>query len=157
MLNHPMRRKKNEVTDHQEMQGVIRASQVMRLALCLDNEPYVVPMSFGYDGSALYFHCAAEGLKVDILRRNPRVCCLFEHGLAFDPKGDNPCAWGFAYATVIVHGEAVQIKDPAEKLAALQVITEQYSTNGELVPADKAGKVEVWKIGILEMTGKRAG
>jgi hypothetical protein len=25
------------------------------------------------------------------------------------------------------------------------------------VPADKIEKVEVWKIGILEMTGKRAG
>ena len=157
MLNHPMRRKKNEVTDRQEMQDVIRASRVMRLALCLENEPYVVPMSFGYDDRALYFHCAAEGLKVDILRRNPRVCCLFEHGLAFDSKGDNPCAWGFAYFTVIVHGEAARITDPAEKLAALQVITDQYSTNGERVPADKAEKVEVWKIGILEMTGKRAG
>ena len=156
MLNHPMRRKKNEVTDHQEMQDVIRASQVMRLALCLDNEPYVVPMSFGYDGSALYFHCATEGLKVDILRRNPRVCCLFEQGLVFDPKGANPCAWGFAYATVIVHGEAERITDPAEKLAALQVITNQYSTNGEHVPADKVEKVEVWKIGILKMTGKQA-
>ena len=157
MLNHPMHRKKNEITDRQEMQGVIRASQVMRLALCLENEPYVVPMSFGYDGNALYFHCAAEGLKIDILRRNPRVCCLFEHGLAFDPKGASPCAWDFAYATVIVHGKAARITDPTEKLAALQVITNQYSTNGERVPADKIEKVDVWKIGILEMTGKRAG
>jgi nitroimidazol reductase NimA-like FMN-containing flavoprotein (pyridoxamine 5'-phosphate oxidase superfamily) len=156
MLHHPMRRKKKEITDRQEMQGIIRASQVMRLALCRENEPYVVPLSFGYDGTSLFFHCASEGLKLDILRKNPRVCCLFEHGLAFEPKGDDPCAWGFAYATVIVHGEAARITDPAEKLAALQVITDQYSTSGERVPADKVGKVEVWKIGILEMTGKRA-
>ncbi len=157
MLSRPMRREKNHVTDSSEMENLIRSSQVMRLALCLDNEPYVVPMSFGYDGSALYFHCATEGLKIDILRRNPRVCCLFEHDPVFDPKGASPCAWGFAYATVIVHGEAVRITDLAEKLAALQVITDQYSTNGERVPADKIEKVDVWKIGILEMTGKRAG
>jgi len=157
MLNHPMRRKKNEITDRQEMQGVIHASQVMRLALCLENEPYVVPMSFGYDGSALYFHCAPEGLKLDILNRNPRVCCLFEHGLAFDPKGASPCSWGFSYATIIVHGKAVRITDLSEKLAALQVITNQFSTNDERVPADKVEKVEVWKIVILKITGKRAG
>jgi len=157
MLHHPMRRKKKEITDSQEMQGIIHASQVMRLALCRENEPYVVPLSFGYDGTSLFFHCASEGLKLDILRKNPRVCCLFEHDLAFEPKGDDPCAWGFAFATVIVHGEAERIKEPAEKLAALQVITDHYSTNGERVPADKIEKVEVWKIGILEMTGKRAG
>jgi uncharacterized protein len=157
MLHHPMRRTKNQIHERTEILAVIQQSPVMRLALCLENEPYVVPLSFGFDGETLYFHCAPEGLKLDILRRNPRVCCLFEHGLAFDPKGDSPCAWGFAYATVIVHGEAAQITDPAEKLEALQVITDKYSTNGERVPADKVEKVDVWKIVILEMTGKRAG
>ncbi len=157
MLNHPMRRKKNHVTDPSEMENVIRSAQVMRLALCLDNEPYVVPMSFGYDGAAIFFHCAPAGLKLDILGRNPRVCCLFENAPTFDPEGASPCAWGFSYATVIVHGKAVRITDPAEKLAALQVITDQYAANGERVPADRIDKVEVWKIWILEMTGKRAG
>lgn len=157
MLNHPMRRAKNQITDPSEMEHVIRSARVMRLAMCLDDEPYVVPMSFGYDGASIFLHCAQDGLKLDILRRNPRVCCLFEHGLAFEPKGDSPCAWGFAYATVIVHGVAGPITDPAEKLAALQIITDQYSANGERVPADKIEKVEVWKIGILEMAGKRAG
>jgi len=156
MLHHPMRRKKKEITDRQEMQGIIRASQVMRLALCRENEPYVVPLSFGYDGTSLFFHCASEGLKLDILRKNPRVCCLFEHGLAFEPKGDDPCAWGFAFATVIAHGVASQVTAPEEKLAALQAVTDHYSTNGERVPADKAGNVDVWKIEILAMTGKRS-
>jgi nitroimidazol reductase NimA-like FMN-containing flavoprotein (pyridoxamine 5'-phosphate oxidase superfamily) len=157
MLHHPMRRKKKEITDRQEMQGIIRASLVMRLALCLDNEPYVVPMSFGYDGTSIFFHCAPEGLKLDILRRNPRVCCLFEHGLAFNPEGDNPCAWGFAFATVIAHGVANHVTASEDKLAALQVITDHYAANGERVPADKAGNVDVWKVEILEMTGKRTG
>lgn len=157
MLNRPMRRKKNHVTDSSEMENVIRSSQIMRLALCLDNEPYVVPMSFGYDGDAIFFHCAPEGLKLDILNRNPRVCCLFEHGLAFDPKGASPCSWGFFYATVVVHGKAVRITDPSEELAGLQSITDHYAADGEKVPTDRIEKVEVWKIVILDMTGKRAG
>lgn len=157
MLNRPMRRAKNAVTDPAELERIIRASPVMRLAMSLDGEPYVVPLSFGYDGASLYFHCATEGLKLDILRRNPRVCCLFEHGLTLNPKGDNPCTWGFAFATVIAHGIARHIEEPARKLAALQIITDQYARQGERVPADRIDTVEVWEIKILEMTGKQAG
>lgn len=156
MLNRPMRRTKNEFTDPAELERVIRASAVMRLAMSLNDEPYVVPLSFGYDGAALYFHCAPEGLKLDILCRNPRVCCLFEHGLELHPKGDKPCAWGFTFATVIVHGIARHIAEPARKLAGLQIITDQYARHGERVPAEHIDNVEVWKIEILEMTGKQA-
>ncbi len=157
MLNRPMRRTKNAITDPAELERVIRASPVMRLAMSLNDEPYVIPLSFGYDGATLYFHCATEGLKREILRGNPRVCCLFEHDLEFTATGDSPCAWGFAYATVIVHGRAGQITDPARKLAALQLITDHYARQGERVPEEQIGKVDVWRIEILEMTGKLAG
>lgn len=156
MQHRPMRRKKNEITDPAQMREIIRNSPVMRLGMCLDGEPYVVPLSFGYDGEHLYFHCAHEGLKLDILGHNPRVCCLFEQTAVFNPQGDNPCAWGFTYATAIVHGEAAPLTDPADKLAALQIITDHYAKNGDRVPADKVDKVAVWKISVLEMTGKRA-
>ncbi|MBU4524400.1 MAG: pyridoxamine 5'-phosphate oxidase family protein [Desulfomicrobium sp.] len=157
MLHHPMRRTKNQIRERSEILAVIRQSPVMRLALCLENEPYVVPLSFGCDGEALYFHSAPAGLKVDILRRNPRVCCLFEHGLALDPKGLDPCQWGFVYTTAIVHGTAIQILDRQARLKALQLITDHYAENSLRVPEDKIEGVEVWKIEILEMTGKRAG
>lgn len=157
MLNRPMRRTKNAITDPAELERVIRASPVMRLAMSLNDEPYVIPLSFGYDGATLYFHCATEGLKRELLRGNPRVCCLFEHDLEFTATGDSPCAWGFTYATVIVHGRAAQITDPARKLAALQLITDHYARQEERVPEEQIGKVDVWRIEILEMTGKRAG
>lgn len=51
---------------------------------------------------------------------------------------------------------ASQVTAPEEKLAALQAVTDHYSTNGERVPADKAGNEDVRKIEILAMTGKRS-
>lgn len=156
MLHHPMRRKKNEITDHAQMRDIIKKSQVMRLAVCLEGAPYVIPLSHGYDGEHLYFHCAPEGLKTDILEQNPRVCCLFEEKAEFTRKGDSPCAWGFDYATVIVHGSASRIADPEAKLAALQLITDSYARDAPQVPENKLGGVDVWKIEILEMTGKRS-
>lgn len=156
MLNHPMRRTRNEITATADMESVIRSSLVMRLAMCLDNAPYVVPLSFGYDGSSIFFHCAPEGLKLDILGHNSRVCCLFESDARFEAKGDSPCAWGFVYATVIVHGLASRITDPDQKLAALQIITDHYAANAPQVPADRASGVDVWQIRPLAMTGKQA-
>ena len=37
-----------------------RSCQVCRLGLCDGGEPYVVPLCFGYDGEALYFHAAPD-------------------------------------------------------------------------------------------------
>lgn len=156
MLHHPMRRSKKEITDPDQMHAIIAASPVMRLAMCRGDEPYLVPVSFGFDGEAIYFHCAPEGLKVDILRHNPRVCCLFEGNSVFEAKGANPCAWGFSFATVIVRGSAEQVQAAEAKLAALQCITDNYAENAPRVPGDKIGNVDVWKIRILEMRGKQS-
>jgi nitroimidazol reductase NimA-like FMN-containing flavoprotein (pyridoxamine 5'-phosphate oxidase superfamily) len=156
MLHHPMRRRKNEITDPAQLPEIIRKSPVMRLALCLDGAPYVIPLSHGYDGEHIYFHCAPEGLKTDILAQNPRVCCLFEAQAELRRKGDSPCDWGFDYATVIVHGLAARVEDPEAKLAALQIITENYAKDAPRVPEKKLGGVDVWKIEVLEMTGKKS-
>lgn len=157
MTTRPMHRKEKEITDPAAMHALIRASEVMRLALCVDNEPYVLPMSFGFDGKSVYFHSAAHGLKLDMLRQNPRVCCLFEHGLKLVRAGANPCAWGFDFSTVIVRGTAIRVTEPSAKLAALQCITDHYALTPVSVPEGKIAGVDVWAIVIEEMTGKRSG
>lgn len=151
-----MRRSERQIADTGQMHDIIQASPFMRLALCRENQPYVLPLSFGFDGIDLFFHCADQGRKIDILQHNPRVCCLFEQGLTLKTVRSNPCAWGVAYATVIVQGVASQITDEATKLTALQCITDHYASNAPRVPADKIGHVAVWKITIEEMTGKRS-
>lgn len=156
MHHRPMRRTKNEISDPAHMQDIIQASPVMRLALCLDGEPYVVPLSHGYDGTHIYFHCAPAGLKTDILERNPNVCCLFEQQAEFSPAGESPCSWGFTYATVIVHGTAARVTGHAAKLAALQVITDHYAKVATMVPEDRIDGVDVWEITVTRMTGKRS-
>ncbi|MFH0778167.1 MAG: pyridoxamine 5'-phosphate oxidase family protein [Candidatus Eisenbacteria bacterium] len=48
-----MRRSEREIRSRPEIDEIIRGSQVCRLGLALDGRPYVVPVSFGYDGSAI--------------------------------------------------------------------------------------------------------
>ncbi len=58
-----MRRKDKEMTDPDAIASVIRRSTVCRLGMSDDNQPYVVPMSFGYKDGAVYFHCATRREK----------------------------------------------------------------------------------------------
>jgi nitroimidazol reductase NimA-like FMN-containing flavoprotein (pyridoxamine 5'-phosphate oxidase superfamily) len=76
-----MRRKDKEVTDQELISRIIRSCQVCRLGLAKDDAPYIFPVSFGYDGTAIFFHTAREGKKIDYINANSVVCFEFEHGV----------------------------------------------------------------------------
>jgi uncharacterized protein len=71
-----MNKAEREITDHATMAGILRDGRYAIVALCRDNEPYIVTLSYGYDPerSALYFHSAAKGLKLDFLAANGAAC-----------------------------------------------------------------------------------
>ena len=72
-----MRRKDKEITDTAIIEEILSKATVCRLGLCEENQPYVVPLCFGYEDNALYFHCANHGKKLVILRKNNNVCFSF--------------------------------------------------------------------------------
>ena len=59
-----MRRTDKEIRDQELIARVIQNAQVCQLGLARDNIPYIRPVSFGYDGKAIYFHTAKEGRKI---------------------------------------------------------------------------------------------
>jgi nitroimidazol reductase NimA-like FMN-containing flavoprotein (pyridoxamine 5'-phosphate oxidase superfamily) len=50
-----MRRKDREIQSRDVIDEIIAQAEVCRLGLSRDNRPYIVPVSFGYDGRCLYF------------------------------------------------------------------------------------------------------
>ena len=72
-----MRRQDRELTDPADLLYVLEKADVCHLALSDNNVPYLVTMNFGLkhdQNLILYFHCAREGKKIDILKRNSLVC-----------------------------------------------------------------------------------
>ena len=65
-----MRRRDKEIADRTEIDGIISSALVCRLAFADENEPYVVPISFGYDGDAIFIHTAKKGRKIDFMAAN---------------------------------------------------------------------------------------
>jgi nitroimidazol reductase NimA-like FMN-containing flavoprotein (pyridoxamine 5'-phosphate oxidase superfamily) len=70
-----IRRKEKEISDKNEMLAVLENAEYITIAMCADNEPYLVTLSHGYDRerNCIYFHCAREGKKIDILNEQNKV------------------------------------------------------------------------------------
>ena len=149
-----MRRGEKEITDRAQIDAIIRRSQVCRFGLSDQGQPYVVPLCFGYDGKALYFHCAPEGRKLDILRHNNKVCFEFDivEGMI---EADQGCDWGIRYQSVIGSGIARLVEDPKEKQSALALVMGQYSSRTFSFPPETVGRSAVVRIDIESLAGKR--
>jgi len=152
-----MRRSEYQIHDIAEIESIIRRSQVCRLAMALDGQPYVVPLCFGYEGGAIYVHCATEGMKLDILRANDRVCVEFDADLRMVPASV-ACAWETNYRSVIAFGRASIVTDTDSKRAACEIIMRHYSPDAAYSYSDAAlDRIAVIRIEIDEMTGKKSG
>ena len=116
-----MRRKDREITDRAEIEAILHEAMVCRIGLADDGEPYVVPLSFGYEDGSVYIHSAPEGKKIALCwQKNPRCC--FEVDICDGViRGDTPCSWGMRYRSVIGFGRAVILADPQEKTARAQL------------------------------------
>lgn len=151
-----MRRKEKEIKDKSVIEEIIKQARVCRLAMVDQDKPYVVPMSFGYDGSHIYFHSALEGRKMDLLAKNPHVCFEFDEVIKVT-KNKEACEWGMAFKSVIGEGRAVLVDDITKKTHALGVIMAQYSRRVFEFPKESMEKTAVIKVTITRMTGKQSG
>jgi nitroimidazol reductase NimA-like FMN-containing flavoprotein (pyridoxamine 5'-phosphate oxidase superfamily) len=151
-----MRRADKEIKDKEQLAHIISQCQVCRLGLAKDNIPYILPVSFGYDGAALYFHTAKVGRKIEFMSANPHVCFEFEHGVQPVPHGSNPCDWTFSFRSVIGYGTVQELTDPLAMNAGLGLIMKQYSPWTGTFTAESMAAIKVWKINIESMTGKQS-
>lgn len=153
-----MRRKDREVTEMEEIKTILDACKTCHVAMVDEGMPYVIPLSYGYEiedsALTLYFHSAKEGRKIDILRKNNKVC--FEMCQEGEPlHAETPCNSGYYFSSVIGNGEVVFIEETEEKCRALSKMFYQQSGKDMVFNEKQAQSVCVYKIVSKEFTGKR--
>jgi nitroimidazol reductase NimA-like FMN-containing flavoprotein (pyridoxamine 5'-phosphate oxidase superfamily) len=121
----------------------------------MDNEPYLVSLSHGYDETrnCIYFHCADEGKKLVYIKSNNSIW-----GQAVQDYGvTDEC--DYAYTSVHFKGTVSLIDDLREKQHAMEVMVRQLSQNPEeklaKIKPEKLAKTTMGRIDISYMTGKR--
>lgn len=151
-----MRRKEKEITDPAEIEQIITQARVCRVGLADGNKPYVVPVCFGYDKKAFYFHCAPEGYKLELIKKNNRVCVEIETDIEII-YAEKPCGWSTKYRSVIGVGRAYILEDEMDKIYGLTVIMRQFGEKSPEMEFERAERVAVVRIDIEHITGKKSG
>ena len=157
MMKKGMTRREHEVTDIKEIQSILDTCKVLHLGLVDGDEPYVVPMNYGYvleeKELTIYLHAATKGYKLDVMAKNPKV--FFEMDCDIIPfEGEKACQYGIAYKSIMGRGLAKMVEDVEEKKMAMSVLM-KTQTGKEFTFDDRmVSIVSVIKIQVKEYTAK---
>jgi nitroimidazol reductase NimA-like FMN-containing flavoprotein (pyridoxamine 5'-phosphate oxidase superfamily) len=154
-----MRRKDKEIVDMNEKINIIDKCKVCRVAMADDNQPYIIPLNFGYvyeNGIlTLYFHSSHHGMKIDILKKNNKVCCEIDcnHALI---EADEPSKYSFAFESIIGFGKIIFLETDEEKTYGLNLLM-KHQTGKDIkykYPEDQLKSINVYKMKVEIITGK---
>ena len=153
-----MRRKDRELSDPAEIRAILERARVLRLGINGEERPYVVPMHYGFewDGAlpVFYVHCAAEGRKLELLRRDPRVFLEIDTDEALVSGGETPCRYGARFASVMCAAEAEFLEEGEEKCRALALLMKTQTGRDFAVSAEMARSVCVLRLRAADLSAK---
>lgn len=151
-----MRRSDKEISEIDQIYKIISSAEICRIALSDDNTPYLIPLSFGFENGVIYIHTAKEGKKIEVFKKNPKVCVEFESGVKLVQSGTAACDFSFEYQSVVGFGVIELISGEDEKLFGLNKIMEHYTGKSWSIDLRKLSNTLVWKITTESLTAKRS-
>ena len=153
-----MTRREQQVTDINEIIDILEKSKVVHVGMIDGDEPYVVPMNYGFtmeEGKlTIYMHGATEGKKLDLIRANPKIFFSIESGITAFSGGNIACQYGTSYSSIMGKGVAEILENPEDKMNGLSIFMKSqtgidFQFNKRMVSA-----VAVIKIDVSEYTAK---
>jgi len=150
-------RRELEVTDPSEILAILDKAKIVHIGLVDGDEPYVIPMNYGYtmqEGKlTLYLHGAKWGRKLDIMRANPKV--FFSLECDVQPfEGDIACRYGTAYSSIMGKGTAEILEDVEAKKSGLSVFMKTQTGRDFTFSEKMVSIVSVIKIDVSWYTAK---
>ncbi len=140
--------------DKLQIDNIIASQRIGRLACVDGNKPYIVPVTYAYDGKYIYGQ-SNEGRKLLILKKNPNVC--FEIDIIFNMRN---------WQSVIVKGkfEALEGEHEAHAreilfnsvytlMTSSTVHKHEHATTATIDDSNRV-KVVMYRIKIESITGR---
>jgi nitroimidazol reductase NimA-like FMN-containing flavoprotein (pyridoxamine 5'-phosphate oxidase superfamily) len=137
-----------------QINNILSSQSVCRLACTDGKKPYVVPVTYAYDGKFIYGQ-TQEGTKLNILRKNPHVCLQMDIMNSMNN-----------WQSVMVQGTFEELKnkaaDTAREYLFSKVLTLMTSSTIHNFEHENASKVDdsnriktiMYRIKIKEVTGR---
>ena len=154
---HGLTKRESRVTDPTDIIRILDTAKVLHLGLAVDNEPYVVPMNYGYtmedEKLTLYLHSAVRGKKLDMIQANSKV--FFEIDCDRMPfEGRVPCQYGMVYSSIMGRGTATLVEDPEAKMQAMSILMKTQTGKDFTFNERLVSIVTVIRIDVQEYTAK---
>ena len=151
------RRADRDMPDRRDQLAVIAGQKILTLAMCLDNQPYLVTMDYAFDpaGNCFYVHTANAGKWLTYIRANPRVW-----GQVLEDLGYVPGKLTHAYRCVMFDAVAEFVEGADQKRQALAIMVDAFETALAEVKAKILGQgcvdqATVVRLRVLGMSGKQ--
>lgn len=151
-----MRRKDKKVTDEILIQEILKKSFICRIALFDQEYPYVVPLNYGYKNNALFFHCAIQGKKIDLIKKNNKVGFEIEQNHEI-LKSEISCKWTTKYRSIMGQGKIEIISDFEKKKEGLDIIMQHHGKKDNKYNEKIVEKILILKLEIVNLSGKQSG
>ena len=145
------------VTDPEQIRHILDSGKVLHLGLSVNDEPYVVPMNYGYaweDGKlVVYLHSAVRGKKLEMVQTNPKVFFSIDcDRMPFE--GRVPCQYGMVYSSIMGRGVASIVEDVEEKKQAMTLLMKTQTGKDFTFEDRLVSIVTVIRIDVSEYTAK---
>jgi nitroimidazol reductase NimA-like FMN-containing flavoprotein (pyridoxamine 5'-phosphate oxidase superfamily) len=127
-----------------EIEALLRRRRIGRIGYCVEGRPHVVPVSYAYDGSAIYV-ISGPGRKIDAMRTQPRVC--------FEVEDIDEHAGSVDWRSVIADGVYEELTDDEGRRAALILLGKICPRSHACVPVIPAGMI-IFRIDLAEKSGR---
>jgi nitroimidazol reductase NimA-like FMN-containing flavoprotein (pyridoxamine 5'-phosphate oxidase superfamily) len=149
--------RERQIFDIDKILEILDKSKVVHIGLVDGDEPYVVPMNYGYtygnEKLTIWLHGGTTGRKYDLIRKNPKV--FFEMECDLIPfEGDVACKYGLSYSSLMGKGIATIIEDSEEKQKALSLLMKTQVNKDFQFNEKLASVVGIIKIEVSEFTAK---
>jgi hypothetical protein len=113
-------------SDRSELYALLDSCLICHLGVVLDGAPVVLPTGYGRDGDTLYLHgsTGAASLRAAVAGAPISVAVTRVDGVVY---ARSVFHHSMNYASAVIHGTAVVLTDPEDKLAGLRALTEHLA------------------------------
>ena len=150
-----MRREDRKLSDERSLEILKVASYGMLAINNAEGCGYAVPMSYAILGRSIYLHCAVDGKKLDLIRKDNRVSfCVVGEAEVVSKR------FTMQYSSVMAFGRVYEVTDPTEKQTGLMALVHKYAADADEVDAGQRyaqaseDKTAVLRIEVEIITGK---
>lgn len=143
------------VQSNEECERIIEGTYQGVLSMAVADEPYALPLNHAFVDGRFYFHCAAEGRKLEMIERNPRVTYVISKYYGDSAERAEAMKCHGHWESVVAEGVARVVAEDDELIAGMKTYMAYYGHGDYQHGDDLLGSTKMIIVDVERMTARR--